>query len=63
MLRKKQKKRSFVEEEKKYLRIGNNTVRLTVQDSWGRESSVEKKFNNKNGIDKILLYLMVKMER
>ena len=42
----------FVEEEKKYLRIGNNTVRLTVQDSWGRESSVERSLIIKNGIDK-----------
>ena len=42
----------FVEEEKKYLRIGNNTVRLTVQDSWGRESSVERSLIIKNGVDK-----------
>ena len=42
----------FVEEEKKNLRIGNNTVRLTVQDSWGRESSVERSLIIKNGIDK-----------
>ena len=42
----------FVEGEKKYLRIGNNTVRLTVQDSWGRESSVERSLIIKNGIDK-----------
>ena len=42
----------FIEEEKKYLRIGNNTVRLTVQDSWGRESSVERSLIIKNGIDK-----------
>ena len=42
----------FVEEEKKHLRIGNNTVRLTVQDSWGRESSVERSLIIKNGVDK-----------
>ena len=42
----------FIEEEKKHLRIGNNTVRLTVQDSWGRESSVERSLIIKNGIDK-----------
>ena len=42
----------FVEGEKKHLRIGNNTVRLTVQDSWGRESSVERSLIIKNGIDK-----------
>ena len=42
----------FIEEEKKYLRIGNNTVRLTVQDSWGRESSVERSLIIKNGVDK-----------
>ena len=42
----------FLEEEKKHLRIGNNTVRLTVQDSWGRESSVERSLIIKNGVDK-----------
>ena len=42
----------FVEEEKKHLRIGNNTVRLTVKDSWGRESSVERSLIIKNGVDK-----------
>ena len=42
----------FIDEEKKYLRIGNNTVRLTVQDSWGRESSVERSLIIKNGVDK-----------
>ena len=48
----KTEKEKFVEEEKKHLRIGNNTVRLTVQDSWGRESSVERSLIIKNGIDK-----------
>ena len=48
----KTEEKKFVEEEKKYLRIGNNTVRLTVQDSWGRESSVERSLIIKNGIDK-----------
>nr|WP_303269160.1 immunoglobulin-like domain-containing protein [uncultured Clostridium sp.] len=42
----------FIEEEKKHLRIGNNTVILTVQDSWGRESSVERSLIIKNGVDK-----------
>ena len=42
----------FIDEEKKHLRIGNNTVRLTVQDSWGRESSVERSLIIKNGVDK-----------
>ena len=42
----------FIEEEKKHLRIGNNTVRLTVQDSWGRQSSVERSLIIKNGVDK-----------
>ena len=49
---KKTEEEKFVEEEKKRLRIGNNTVRLTVQDSWGRESSVERSLIIKNGIDK-----------
>ena len=48
----KTEKEKFVEEEKKHLRIGNNTVRLTVQDSWGRESSVERSLIIKNGVDK-----------
>ena len=48
----KKEEEKFVEEEKKHLRIGNNTVRLTVQDSWGRESSVERSLIIKNGIDK-----------
>ena len=49
---KKTEEEKFVGEEKKHLRIGNNTVRLTVQDSWGRESSVERSLIIKNGIDK-----------
>ena len=49
---KKTEEEKFVEEEKKHLRIGNNTVRLTVQDSWGRESSVERSLIIKNGVDK-----------
>ena len=48
----KKEEEKFVEEEKKHLRIGNNTVRLTVQDSWGRESSVERSLIIKNGVDK-----------
>ena len=42
----------FIEEEKKHLRIGNNTVRLTVQDSWGRESTITRDLVITNGIPK-----------
>ena len=48
----KTEEKNFLEEQKNNLRIGNNTVRLTVQDSWGRESSVERSLIIKNGIDK-----------
>ena len=48
----KTEEKNFLEEQKNNLRIGNNTVRLTVQDSWGRESSIERSLIIKNGIDK-----------
>ena len=48
----------FVEEEKKYLRIGNNTVRLTVQDSWGRESTITRDLVITNGIPKNTIKFM-----
>ena len=48
----------FVEEEKKHLRIGNNTVRLTVQDSWGRESTITRDLVITNGIPKNTIKFM-----
>ena len=42
----------FLEEQKKHLKIGNNKVRLTVADSWGRTTSIERDLLIKNGIDK-----------
>ena len=48
----KTEEKNFLEEQKNNLRIGNNIVRLTVQDSWGRESSIERSLIIKNGIDK-----------
>ena len=48
----------FVEEEKKRLRIGNNTVRLTVQDSWGRESTITRDLVITNGIPKNTIKFM-----
>ena len=48
----------FIEEEKKYLRIGNNTVRLTVQDSWGRESTITRDLVITNGIPKNTIKFM-----
>ncbi len=48
----KTEEKNFLEEQKNNLRIGNNTVRLTVADSWGRESSIERSLIIKNGIDK-----------
>ena len=48
----------FIEEEKKHLRIGNNTVRLTVQDSWGRESTITRDLVITNGIPKNTIKFM-----
>ena len=42
----------FLEEQKKHLKIGNNKVRLTVSDSWGRTTTIERDLLIKNGIDK-----------
>ncbi|MFQ7597412.1 hypothetical protein [Clostridium sp.] len=42
----------FLEEQKKHLKIGNNKVRLTVADSWGRTRTIERDLLIKNGIDK-----------
>ena len=42
----------FLEEQKKHLKIGNNKVRLTVADSWGRTTTIERVLIIKNGIDK-----------
>ena len=42
----------FLEEQKKHLKIGNNKVRLTVADSWGRTTTIERDLVIKNGIDK-----------
>ena len=42
----------FLEEQKKHLKIGNNKVRLTVADSWGRTTTIERDLLIKNGIDK-----------
>ena len=42
----------FLEEQKKHLKIGNNRIRLTVADSWGRTTTIERVLIIKNGIDK-----------
>ena len=42
----------FLEEQKNHLRIGNNTVKLTVADSWGRITTIERNLLILNGIDK-----------
>ena len=42
----------FLEEQKKHLKIGNNKVKLTVADSWGRSTTIERDLFIKNGIDK-----------
>ena len=42
----------FLEEQREHLKIGNNKVKLTVQDSWGRETTIERNLLIKNGIDK-----------
>ena len=42
----------FLEEQKKHLRIGNNKIKLTVADSWGRTTTIERNLLILNGIDK-----------
>ena len=42
----------FLEEQNKHLKIGNNKVRLTVADSWGRESTITRNLVITNGIPK-----------
>ena len=42
----------FLEEQKNNLRIGNNKIKLTVADSWGRTTTVERNLLILNGIDK-----------
>ena len=49
----------FLEEQKKYLKIGNNKVRLTVADSWGRESTITRELVITNGIPKNTIKFMV----
>ena len=43
---------AFRKEEEKHLKIGKNTIRLTVEDSWGRSTSIERNLLILNGIDK-----------
>ena len=43
---------AFRKEEEKHLKIGKNTIRLTVEDSWGRATSIERNLLILNGIDK-----------
>ena len=43
---------AFRKEEWKHLKIGNNKIRLTVEDSWGRTTSIERNLLILNGIDK-----------
>ena len=42
----------FLEEQKKHLRIGKNKIKLTVADSWGRTTTIERNLLILNGIDK-----------
>ena len=42
----------FLEEQKKHLKIGDNKIKLTVADSWGRIRTIERDLLIKNGIDK-----------
>ena len=42
----------FLEEQKNNLRIGNNKIKLTVADSWGRTTTIERNLLILNGIDK-----------
>ena len=42
----------FLEEQKKHLKIGINKIKLTVADSWGRTTTIERNLLILNGIDK-----------
>ena len=42
----------FLEEQKKHLKIGKNKIKLTVADSWGRTTTIERNLLILNGIDK-----------
>ena len=42
----------------KDLHLGENKFTLSVEDSWGRESSIERKVNILNGIDKNTIRIM-----
>ena len=42
----------FLEEQKKHLKIGKNKIKLTVADSWGRKTTIERNLLILNGIDK-----------
>ena len=45
----------FLEEQKNNLRIGNNKIKLTVADSWGRTTTIERNLLVLNGIDKNII--------
>ena len=42
----------FLEEQKNHLKIGKNKIKLTVADSWGRTTTIERNLLILNGIDK-----------
>ena len=42
----------FLEEQKNHLKIGKNKIKLTVADSWGRKTTIERNLLILNGIDK-----------
>ncbi|WP_308779236.1 immunoglobulin-like domain-containing protein [uncultured Clostridium sp.] len=48
----KTEEKAFRKEEEKHLKIGKNTIRLIVEDSWGRATSIERNLLILNGIDK-----------
>ena len=42
----------FLEEQNNHLKIGKNKIKLTVADSWGRTTTIERNLLILNGIDK-----------
>ena len=48
----------FLEEQNQHLKIGDNKVRLTVADSWGRESTITRNLVITNGIPKNTIKFM-----
>ena len=52
------KKDNDEEKTENDLRIGTNSINLSVEDSWGRKSTITRKLEITNGIDKNTIRIM-----